>query len=634
MAVKPTTGAEEHSVARAGWSDRPWVARSIRILLFVIPIMFGWLAVKMTAGVFWRPEGFIGTVAWVVQAIAIASASTLVLARLAERLTPLTTLFRMTLVFPDEAPSRFGVALRSGTLAKITPGDLHLGDNRNDAAIRAIELVSSLTTHDRRTRGHTERVRAYAEMIAVEMGMEGDELNKLRWGVLLHDIGKLSVPEPILNKRGKPTAEEWAVLKEHPAAGAAILEPLADWLGDHGRAAAEHHERWDGNGYPNRLRGEEISLAGRICAVADAFDVITSKRSYKEPMAVEAARKELVECSGAQFDPVVVRSFLRTGLRTPPLFGGIGGVVEASPVLRAVANATSSSVTGAVAAAAISTVAFVGGGTAPSPEALAFEPDPVVEVVVPAESPTSTASAAPATTTAPTTTAPTTTTSEAQQTTTTTTQAPTTTSTTTTSLPPKTTTTLPPTTTQRVTTTTRPPTTTTRAPTTTTTQPPRAPQPRGNRITIVNPNDVPSPLTTGRLSSPTNAFVWTERNPIVTTDEIIAIKTKQNETMTPERMWKVIIPAGTRVCVYFVHIDTSQPNGDLSVTVNFRAPVLGVTGWIKDLEETNAYAFPGINYMYDGLADPDTFMMSGNKLTINSQYVDGNRDQTRVFTAC
>lgn len=136
------------------------------------------------------------------------------------------------------------------------------------------------------------------------------------------------------------------------------------------------------------------------------------------------------------------------------------------------------------------------------------------------------------------------------------------------------------------------------------------------------------------MSSPTNAFVWTERNPIVTTDEIIAIKTKQNETMTPERMWKVIIPAGTRVCVYFVHIDTSQPNGDLSVTVNFRAPVLGVTGWIKDLEETNAYAFPGINYMYDGLADPDTFMMSGNKLTINSQYVDGNRDQTRVFTAC
>ena len=185
-----------------------------------------------------------------------------------------------------------------------------LSGSLNDAAISAVEMIVSLTHHERRTRGHTERVRAYGEMLAKEMGVEGEELDRLRWGLLLHDIGKLSVPREILDKSSELDAEEWEILRGHPAAGAVMVEALREWLGDHVDAAGQHHERWDGNGYPLGLSGKDISLAGRICAVADAYDVITSRRSYKDPLPAEHAREELVECAGKHFDPVLVRAFL------------------------------------------------------------------------------------------------------------------------------------------------------------------------------------------------------------------------------------------------------------------------------------------------------------------------------------
>ena len=146
--------------------------------------------------------------------------------------------------------------------------------------------------------------------------MNGDpgDRDRLQWACLLHDIGKLAVPAHILSKAGRPDDEEWAILKRHPAVGGEIVDSLAPWLGEWGRAASEHHERWDGKGYPRALAGEQISLAGRIVAVADAYDVITSTRSYKKPMSAEAARRELVRCAGTQFDPTVVRAFLNVSL--------------------------------------------------------------------------------------------------------------------------------------------------------------------------------------------------------------------------------------------------------------------------------------------------------------------------------
>ena len=176
------------------------------------------------------------------------------------------------------------------------------------------DLTAALQSHDRRTRGHAERVRIYTDMLAEELRLPDEDRDRLRWAALLHDIGKLSVRARTLNKPGKLDAREWEEIKRHPLEGERIAEPLLAWLGEWGDAIAHHHERFDGDGYPNRLAGESISYAGRIVAVADAYDTMTAARTYKRPMATRAARQELARCAGGQFDPVMVRAFFSISL--------------------------------------------------------------------------------------------------------------------------------------------------------------------------------------------------------------------------------------------------------------------------------------------------------------------------------
>jgi hypothetical protein len=147
-------------------------------------------------------------------------------------------------------------------------------------------------------------------LVATEMGVEGEQAERLQWAALLHDIGKLTVPSEILNKKGAPDNREWRILQRHPANGAEIAGPLREWMGDEVSAIGQHHERWDGNGYPDGLAGDKIGLAARIVAVADSFETMTAVRSYKKPMKPSAAREELARCSGSHFDPGVVRPFL------------------------------------------------------------------------------------------------------------------------------------------------------------------------------------------------------------------------------------------------------------------------------------------------------------------------------------
>ena len=129
-------------------------------------------------------------------------------------------------------------------------------------------------------------------MLGEQMGLSRGDLDRLNWAALLHDIGKLEVPEKLLNKPGRPTPDEWDVLRTHPGAAAAYVEPLRGWLGDWVDAATQHHERYDGTGYPEGLSGKHISLAGRIVSIADAYDVMTAARSYKKPLpAAQAARR-------------------------------------------------------------------------------------------------------------------------------------------------------------------------------------------------------------------------------------------------------------------------------------------------------------------------------------------------------
>ncbi len=339
---------------------------AVRIAAFVIPILIAYVVIRISAPWLYRPDGWFGLAIWIVQATAIGAVVSRGIARLTRRMLPLATLLTTTLVFPDQAPSRFGVALRAGTVKQMRRRAQELqrdglGSTAAEAAENAVVLVTGLGRHDRLTRGHTERVRAYADLIAQELHFSETERNWLAWGVLLHDVGKMTVPPEILNKAERLTDEEWGILKNHPAAGAKMLLPLAPWLGDWVLAAGEHHERWDGRGYPAGLEGSEISLAGRITAVADAYDVITSKRSYKEPMSVEAARQELVDCAGSQFDPAIVRAFLSVSIGRSRAVGSLAWLTEL-PIVRGALAVGSSPVAAAAGAAVVAAAAVMGLG--------------------------------------------------------------------------------------------------------------------------------------------------------------------------------------------------------------------------------------------------------------------------------
>ena len=182
-------------------------------------------------------------------------------------------------------------------------------------AANIITLVAAITAHDRRTRGHSERVRAFNDLIAEEMHLPEQDRERLRWAALLHDVGKIDTPVSILNKPGPLSEGEWREVYRHPENGARITAPIHGWLGPWAAAIEQHHERWDGTGYPNGLAGGKISLGARIVAVADAYDVMTSPRPYRRAMGARAAREELaVGAAGSQFDPAVVRAFLTISL--------------------------------------------------------------------------------------------------------------------------------------------------------------------------------------------------------------------------------------------------------------------------------------------------------------------------------
>ncbi len=171
-------------------------------------------------------------------------------------------------------------------------------------------FMQALGAKDPYTRGHSHAVATYAKLIAEELGIEGERLERLIQGCELHDIGKIAVPDHILLKPGPLTKEEYEIVKQHPTWGARILGPLT-FMKDVTEIVRQEHERWDGRGYPAALKGEEICLEARIVAVADAWDAMRSRRPYRAPMALEAAVGELTHGAGTQFDPIIVEAFLR-----------------------------------------------------------------------------------------------------------------------------------------------------------------------------------------------------------------------------------------------------------------------------------------------------------------------------------
>jgi putative two-component system response regulator len=163
-------------------------------------------------------------------------------------------------------------------------------------------LANTVDAKDQYTRGHSVRVATYAKEMAVRMGKSKEETDMVYYIGLLHDIGKIGISDTIINKPGKLTDEEYAVIKTHPAIGADILKDMTE-IPNAAIGAHWHHERYDGNGYPDGLKGEEIPEYARIIGVADAYDAMTSKRSYRDVLPQEVVRAEIEKGKGTQFDP-------------------------------------------------------------------------------------------------------------------------------------------------------------------------------------------------------------------------------------------------------------------------------------------------------------------------------------------
>lgn len=171
-------------------------------------------------------------------------------------------------------------------------------------------LANAMDARDTPTAQHASRVAEYAESIARELGVDESDINEVQVAALLHDVGKIGIRDELLIKNGSLTPEEWATMRRHPVFGYEILQPVP--ISESIKLAVRHsHERWDGQGYPDGIAGDQIPLAARIIAVADAYEALTTDRPYRLAQGPIKAIEEIRRSSGTRFDPEVVAAFLR-----------------------------------------------------------------------------------------------------------------------------------------------------------------------------------------------------------------------------------------------------------------------------------------------------------------------------------
>ena len=198
-----------------------------------------------------------------------------------------------------------------------------IGEIRKNYLSTVRVLANAIEASDEYTRGHCDRVSDISMSIARRMDLPLTDLNNLEFACMLHDIGKIGIPGDVLNKSGKLSPDEYELIKKHPAIGYEILKGV-DFLENCNEILIQHHERYDGYGYPNRLSGENIQIAARILTVSDAYDAMTSNRPYRKmPMEQTVAMAELIKGKGSQFDAHVVNVFIEMLLETPDKFDDV-----------------------------------------------------------------------------------------------------------------------------------------------------------------------------------------------------------------------------------------------------------------------------------------------------------------------
>ena len=171
-------------------------------------------------------------------------------------------------------------------------------------------LAGAIDAKDRYTKGHSQRVAMYSREIAGRYGYDEEKQEDVYFAGMLHDIGKIGIPNEIINKTGKLTDEEYEIIKTHPSIGGDILSNISE-IPNIAIGARWHHERYDGKGYPDGLKGKNIPELARIIGVADAYDAMTSKRSYRDVLSQEIVRLEIKKGKGTQFDPYLLRLCLK-----------------------------------------------------------------------------------------------------------------------------------------------------------------------------------------------------------------------------------------------------------------------------------------------------------------------------------
>jgi HD-GYP domain-containing protein (c-di-GMP phosphodiesterase class II) len=192
----------------------------------------------------------------------------------------------------------------------------HMAGVREMELATVLSLARAIEARDMHTGSHIERVQRYSVELAQRLGLDDEDVWRVGIGAILHDVGKIGVPDAVLNKRASLTPRELEEMRRHPTIGGRLLadNPLLEAARD---AVLYHHERWDGTGYPNGLAGHSIPIDGRIVAVADAFDAMTANRPYRACLSLEHATDEIARGAGTQFDPEVVRAFLALPLARP-----------------------------------------------------------------------------------------------------------------------------------------------------------------------------------------------------------------------------------------------------------------------------------------------------------------------------